>query len=178
MRAVRAVRRVVSAAIALSLVVLALVTLVEVILAALGRPAWLVDDTAARDELARRPWEDPMVILGSTMLLVVGLGLLTAALVTGRRVSLAMDSGTEAASLSVRRRSLERYLASVATAQPGVLRAKASVGRGRIRVKADTTRLDAQDVRERVQHAVSDRVRSLNLQPDHAVSVSSRSKED
>lgn len=174
----RALRRVVSAAVALALLGLSLITLVEVILAALGRPPWLIDDGAARDELARRPWDDPAVILGCISLLVLGVLLLAIALAAGRRRSLAMDSGTEGASLSVRRRSLERYLAGVATAQPGVQRAKASVRRGSLRVRADTTRLDSQDVRARVQQAVSDRVRSLSLQPTLTTSVSVRSKED
>jgi hypothetical protein len=164
--------------VALALLVLSLITLVEVILAALGRPPALIDDGAARDELARRQWDDPMVILAWVSLLVLGAGLLTVALAAGRQRSIAMDSGTGDASLSVRRRSLERYLAGIATAQPGVRAAKASVTRGRIKVQADSTRLDAQDVGARVQQAVSSRVRSLNLQPDRAVSVSLHSKED
>lgn len=171
-------RRVLSAVLALALLGLSLLIVVEVTLAALGRPPWLMDERAARNELARRAWDDPVVIIGWVSLLVLGVGLLTVALAVGRQRSIAMDSGTEAAHLSVRRRSLERYLAGVATAQPGVRRAKASVTRGRIRVRADTTRLDAVDVRARVQHAVSDRVRSLSLQPDRTVSVSTRSKED
>lgn len=171
-------RRVVSAVVALALAVLSLLILVEVVLAALGRPPGLVDDGAARDELARRQWDDPMVILGWVSLLVLGASLLSVALAAGRQRSIAMDSGTEGASLSVRRRSLERYLAGVATAQPGVHRAKVSVTRGRIRVQADTTRLDEQDVHARVQQAVSARVRSLSLQPDRNVSVSLHSKED
>lgn len=174
----RAVRRVVSAVVALALLIVSLLILVEVILAALGRPPGLIDDGAARDELVRRPWDDPMVILGWVSMLVLGVGLLAVALAAGRQRSIAMDSGTGAASLSVRRRSLERYLAGVATAQPGVRGAKASVTRGRIRVEADSTRLDAQDVGARVEQAVSARVRSLSLQPDRTVSVSLHSKED
>lgn len=174
----RALRRVVAAVVALALLAVSLITLVEVILAALGRSPWLVDDGAARDELARRPWDDPVVILAWVSLIVLGIALLTAALAMGRQRSIAMDSGTGAASLSVRRRSLERYLAGVATAQPGVQRAQASMRRGRIRVKADSTRLDAQDVRARVQQAVTDRARALSLQPDQTISVSLHSKED
>ena len=174
----RALRRVVSAVLALALLGLSLITLVEVILAALGRPPWLIDDGALRDELARRPWDDPVVMIGWISLLVLGILLLAVALTTGRRRSIAIDSGTEGASLSVRRRSLERYLAGVATAQPGVQRAKASVRRGSLKIRADTTRLDSQDVRARVQQAVSDRVRSLSLQPALTTSVSVRSKED
>lgn len=173
--AVRALRRVASGLIALSVLAVSTITIVEVTLAALGRPPWLIDDMAARDKLAGRTWDDPMVILGWVSLVLLGAGLLAIALAAGRARNIALDSGTEAASLSVRRRSLEGYLAGVATAQPGVRAAKASVKRGRIRVRADTTRLDTQEVRARLHEAVTDRVRALGLEP-RTVSVSLHSK--
>ncbi len=175
--AVRIVRRVISAVVALVLLALSIVTLVEVTLAALGRPPWLVDGGAARDELASRPWDDTVVILTSAGLMVLGVALLAVALAPGRKRSVALDSGTEGASLSVRRRSLERYLSGVAAALPGVQSARTSVRRGGLKVRADTTPMDAQQVRERVQQAISDRVRTLRLQPAPPVSVSVRSRE-
>ena len=174
----RAVRRVVSAVVALALLAVSVIILVEVVVAALDRPPWLIEEGAAREELATRAWDDPMVILVWGILIVLGVILLVVALVAGRQRSVSMDSGTEGASLSVRRRSLERYLAGVATAQPGVRRARASVKPASIKVRADTTRLDAQDVRERVQQALSDRVQSLRLTPAPTISVSVQSSRE
>ena len=117
------------------------------------------------------------MILVSSGLILLGGALIGVALAPGRRRSVALDSGTDGASLSVRRRSLERYLAGVAAAQPGVQSARISVRRSGLKVRADTTPLDAQQVRERVAQAISDRVRTLRLQPAPPVSVSVRSRE-
>lgn len=177
MSAVRAVRRVVSAAVALTLLALSVITLVEVIAAALDRPPWLIDEGIVRDDLAARPWDDPGVILLSSALLVVGLSLLAVSLARGRARSVALDSGDDGASLSVRRRSLERYLAGVAAAQPGVRTATATVKRGTLKVRAEATPLDAPLARERVQQAIAERLLSLGTQPALTTSVSVHPRE-
>ncbi len=135
----RVVRRVVSAVIALAVITLSVITLVEVVLLALGRPAWVVDEQRIRDALGARQWDDPDVLLAWGVVLLLGLGLLAVAVARGRPRTVVLTSdGTDAALLRVRRRSLERYLAGVATAQPGVHGARAAVRRGRVRVRADS----------------------------------------
>lgn len=174
----RVVRRVVSAVLALAVLALSVITLVEVVLRALGRSAWVVDEQRIREALGARQWDDPDVLLTWGVLLLLGLGLLAVAVIRGRPRTVVLNSdGTHAAHLRVRRRSLERYLAGVATAQPGVHGARAAVRRGRVRVRADSAPGSTADVRERVHRAVSDRVQSLDPSPTLATSVSVRSRE-
>lgn len=164
-------RRLVSAGLAVALMVLGVVIVIEIILGGLGRPPALIDADALRSDLASRPWDDALVILASAVLLLLGLVLLAVALARGRTRSVQLASGDERSSLAVRRRSLERYLSGVAAAQPGVQRARTAIRRGRVRVRAEVAHLDAQDVRERVEQAVGDRVRSLEPVPALTPSV-------
>lgn len=172
-----ATRRVVSALAALTLLGLSVVVLVELLRGALDDPPWLVDEQGVRDALVARNWDDREVLLVWAALLLLGLGLLAVALARGRPRSVPLDSGTEATVLSVRRRSLERYLAGIAIAQPGVRGARAEVRRGRVKVRADTALGNTQEVRERVQQAVNERVQSLDPRPALSTSVTVRSRE-
>jgi hypothetical protein len=172
------VRRVVSALIALGVLALSLITVFEVLRRALGHPPWLVDEQAVRDTLGARHWGDRDVLLVLVAMLVLGLGLLALALTRGRPRQVALNcDGTQAASLSVRRRSLEHYLAGVATAQPGVHRARAAVRRGSVKVRADADLGDVPAIRDGVHQAIVERMRSLDPNPTLRTSVSVRSRE-
>lgn len=173
------IRRVVCALIALSVLAMSVITVIEVIRRALGQPPWLVDGQAVRDALAARQWDDREVLLVLVAMLVLGLALLALALARGRPRQVALNcEGTEAASLSVRRRSLERYLAGVATAQPGVHRARAAVRRGTVKVRAEAGLGDMPDIiHDRVHRAIVERVRSLGPEPTLRTSVSVRAME-
>jgi hypothetical protein len=169
-------RRIVSAVLAIALAVLGVVILIEIVLRGLERPPALIDHEAVRADLATRPWDDPLVILAWAVLLLLGLALLAVALAGGRARTVELASGLEGTSIGVRRRSLERHLAGVAVAQPGVRGARAAIRRGSVRVRAEASHLDVQDVRERVEQAVGDRVRSLEPVPGLTPTVVVRSR--
>ena len=166
-----------SALLALVLLALSLVALVELALATLGRPPWLVDVGEARDELARRAWDDPVVILVSASLLLLGVGLLAVSLAPGASAAFPghRHRGGDAQRPAPQPGALSRGSCDGTAGRPvGHDHGDGAAG---IRVRADTTPLDAQQVRERVQQAISDRVRTLSPHPAPTISVSVRSRE-
>lgn len=177
MSAAPLVRRTVAAVLAIALLTLAVVVIVEVVLRSLDRPSAVIDHQAVRADLAARPWDDPWVIVAWILSLLLGLALLGLALFRSRPRTVALATDAEGSSLSVRRRSLERYLAGVADAQPGVHGARASIRGQAVRVRGEAGNLDAQDVGSRVEQAVAARLRSLQPVPALTPTVNVRSRE-
>jgi len=161
MTATNWVTRVVSALLALALLLGSLLAVVEIVAAALGRDHVLVPYPRWTDWLRTHSWNDRIVeaLLGG--LVVLGLLLLLLALHRGKPASLALRSRTDGVDVTASRRSLQKSLAAAAARTTGVTGASASVGRRSARVDARTVSRSEPGIREEVESAVRGRLDSL-----------------
>lgn len=168
------VNRVVSAVLALALLVGGVLVAAEIVVAAFGREPWVVPhDRWYRATLDNR-WDDAAtrwVLIG---LVLAGLALLALQMARRRPGALPLADGATVADLS--RRSIERSLARAASAVDGVAGAKVRVSADRATVAATTNRRRADEIRPRLAAAVEGRVRTLGLAhaPEVRVQVEGR----
>ncbi|MFF5721735.1 DUF6286 domain-containing protein [Streptomyces buecherae] len=114
------------------------------------------------DELATRPLDDPWIVAGACVAVVLGLWLIILALTPGRRGVLPMRpdprvrAGLDrsAAALVLRDRAME---------VPGVRTARVDAGRRRVRVRAQAHFRELDEVRADLDHALDDGIRQLGL---------------
>ncbi|SDQ85547.1 DUF6286 domain-containing protein [Quadrisphaera sp. DSM 44207] len=167
MSPVAVLNRVLSALLALALLLGGLLAVVEVVLAQLGRPSWLVPHEQWASWLDQRTWDQPVVQAVLAGLVVLGLLLLLAALRRGRPSSLplaARGGGTPAGvRVTASRRGIERTLAAAARRAPGVSRADARVSRRKAVVRARTALRSEGDLQQRVTANVAQRLEELGL---------------
>lgn len=158
-------RRLLALILATALLLAAVIGLVEIITAALGRPAWIVPGGDWANRLHGYRWDDGLVRLALSGVLLVGLLLLMAGLRRGRPTELALASTEPDVTVTASRHSVERVLSAAARSVPGIASAKVSVsGRRRgVRVDASTRLRDAGDLRDRVDAAVQERIDALLL---------------
>ena len=157
------VNRVVSVLLALALLLGSLLALVEIVLAALDRPPWLVDYPEWGDWLRSHSWNDRVVIAVLIGMVVLGLLLLLLALRRGRPATLPLNRRTDGVDVTVSRRSLEKTLAAAASRTTGVAAATTSAGRRTVRVDVRAASRDAPEVRAAVGESVTSRLESLGL---------------
>lgn len=154
--------RVLSALLALLLVAFGVLLVVEVARAAVGAgpaTAWTdVSRWAAENTWAGGAARSALVLCGllGVLLLVVGLR-------PNRPAGVRFRTEVPGLTTTASRRSLQRYLAGVAEAQPGVAAATARVRRRAIAVDARTRLHAPEGVREAVTTAVIARVADLDL---------------
>ncbi|MEU5908716.1 hypothetical protein ABZ780_30665 [Micromonospora sp. NPDC047467] len=133
----RTVNRVASVLLAAALLVGGALLAVQALLVSLHRPASVLDRTGWYDTLSAARWRDPTVRAVAGAAVLLGLAILVAQLRRWTPVRLRVD---EADGWHLHRRSVERRLADVAGAVPGVRRARVRVrqrgGRWRPRVRA------------------------------------------
>jgi len=173
----RAINRVTATLLAALLLAVCVVTVIEIVLAAAGQPPWLVRHPATAADLGERTWQDALVRFALAATTVVGLVLLYLGLKRSAPADISLDAGADRVSMTVSRRSLERYVAGVAGDQPGVSRSSARAGRGKLAVSTDTPLHDPGDLRQQIQRAVSSRLDSLRLARPLKTSVSVHRKE-
>ena len=163
MTAANLVSRIVSALLAMALVLGSLLGVVEIVAAALGRAPALVPYPEWTGWLRTHSWNDWIVnaVLGG--LVVLGLLLLLLAARRGKPASLALRSTSDGVDVAASRRSVEKSLAAAAARTSGVAGAKASVSRRTARVKARTAGRSEPGIREEVEAAVMRRLDSLSL---------------
>jgi hypothetical protein len=163
MTAVNVVRRVVSALLALALLLGSLLMIAEIVLAALGR-APLLPYSEWTGWLRTHSWNDwrVNVVLGG--LFVLGLLFLVLALRRGKPASLALSSGSDGVAATASRRSVEKSLAAAAARTTGIAAATASVSRRTARVNARTVARSGPGVRAEVESAVRGHLDSLGLE--------------
>jgi hypothetical protein len=161
MTATNWVTRVVSALLALGLLVGSLLAVVEIAAAALDRGHVLVPYSEWTDWLRTHSWDDRIVeaLLGG--LVVLGLLLLLLALRRGKPAALALRGRTDRVDVTASRRSVEKSLAAAAARTTGVAGASASVSRRTARVEARTAARSEPGIREEVESAVRRRLDSL-----------------
>lgn len=157
------INRVVAATLALALALVSLWGLVEIVLAQLGRPPWLLDVDEAQKWLRSHTWSEAPIVTIATALMVAGLGLILLGLRRGRPGEVAMASSAEALTVAASRRSIDRALVHAAERQDGVQEASAKAGRRSVRVVARTPLTNTGDVKQRVSTAVRQQLDDLAL---------------
>ena len=164
MTATNWVTRVVSALLALVLLLGSRLVVVEIVAAALGRPPALVPYPEWTSWLRTHSWNDWIVNAALCGLVVLGLLLLLLALRRGKPASLALRSGTDGVDVTASRRSVEKSLAAAAAGTAGIAGASASVSRRTARIHARTVARSEPGLREEVETAVRGRLDALGLQ--------------
>ncbi|RBY79021.1 DUF6286 domain-containing protein [Blastococcus sp. TF02A-26] len=157
------VNRVIATLLALTLLVGGLLAVVEIVLAALDRPYWVVPHPRWSAWLAEQTFGDAIVRAVLIGLIVLGLLFLFVALRRGKPGSLALPGRTEGIRVTATRRDIERSVSTAARRADGVRSARAKAGRRTVRVKTSTTLRSPQALREPVTAAVTDRLQELGL---------------
>lgn len=169
----RATARVLSALLALTLVVVALVTLAEVVVAALGNRPWLIPGNRWYANLTDARWSDRSTRLTAVGLITVGVVLIGAAALRWGPPWLALrPSPVSEARLS--RTGLERLGRESAKAVPGVTAATARAGSRRLKVTFQTQRASPLDVEAQVKDRLDTAIGRLALQRPPAVQLTSK----
>ncbi|MBM7804686.1 hypothetical protein JOD57_000523 [Geodermatophilus bullaregiensis] len=119
---------------------------VEVVVAALGRPAVVLPHGPVAGWLRENPWSAGIVVAIAVALLVLGLVLLLAELTPRRRTDLVLTEHDPAVTTTLSTRSLGRLLETAATATPGVERASARARARRARLSVHIPVRDAAEV--------------------------------
>jgi len=164
MTATNLVNRVVSALLAVALLLGSLVVVVEIVAAALGRAAALIPYPEWTSWLRTDSWNDWIVTAVLGALVVFGLLLLLLAFRRGKPASLALRSGSDGVDVTASRRSVEKSLAAAAARTTGIAGASASVSRRAARVDARTVARSEPGIREEVESAVRGHLDTLGLE--------------
>jgi len=154
---------VLSALLALLLVVGGLLVAVEIVLAQLGRQALLIPSSAWASWLGGQTWDTFTVRLVLAGLVVVGLLLLILALRPGKPRRLALPATGSNLHVSIARRALQQNLADTAARASGVASASAKAGRRTVTVTATTANPNNTEVQKAAQAMVNQRLEQLGL---------------
>lgn len=164
MTATNWVTRVVSALLALALLIGSLLAVVEIVAAALGRAPALVPYPEWTTWMRMHSWNDWIVNAVLAALVVLGLLLLVLAFRRGKPASLALRSRSDGVDVTASRRSVEKSLAAAAARTTGIAGASAAVSRRTARVDARTVARSESGSRDEVESAVRGRLDSLGLE--------------
>ena len=163
MNAATITNRVLSALLALLLLVGGLLVAVEFVLAQLGRPALLIPWSAWASWLGGQTWDTTTVRLILAGLVVVGLVLLILALRPGKPRRLALPGTGRNLRMSIARRALQQNLADTASRASGVASASAKARRRTVTINATTANPNTTEVKEAATAAVNQRLNQLGL---------------
>ena len=106
-------------------------------------------------------WDDPAAIATAAIACLLGVLLIALALVPGRPRLIALTSHDPHTVIGITRTGLRRHLAAAATGIDGIARARVSLGRRRVRVKAASPLRDARGLSPQVHQAVTGRLEDL-----------------
>ena len=157
------VTRVLSALLALALLLGSLLAVWEIALAAMDRAHALVPHSEWARWLRAHEWNDTVVRATLVGVVVLGLLLVFLAIRRGKPASLALKAHTEAVTVTASRRSVEKSLAAAAARTTGITHASASVTRRAARINARTVAVSDSGVREELESAVKGRLDSLDV---------------
>jgi len=157
--------RILSALLALALLLGGLLAATEIVLAQLGQPSWLVPHRQWSGWLNAQTWDTAVVRAILVGVVLLGLLLLVPALRRGKpsTVALAAREGSTATRVSASRRGVEKTLAAAARRTEGISSATADVRRRSVRVKARTATRSKPDLQQQLSTAVSARLDELGL---------------
>lgn len=145
--------RVLAPLVALLLLAGSVLVLMEVVVAALDRPAVLAWPRLAR-RLREHAWSDPVVLGVSGAVAAVGLLLLLLELKRRRPAAFVLVERTSGVTSALDRKGLARGLRATALGLDGVGQANATVGRRRARLVARTTLREPAGLQERLEKQV------------------------
>ena len=174
MTAAQLVVRALSVLLAVALVALGVVVAVEVVLALLARPSWLVDRTSLAATLRDNTWHSGLARGAGAALCAVGLLLLVPALRLGKAAALPLAPGVPGVETLVSRRGLQRALRAAAVRVDGVRRADVKVGRRRVDVTAVSALRDTTGLSDRVEQEVQGTLQEIALRRAPALRVRTR----
>lgn len=155
--------RILATLLALAVFLGGLLAVVEIVLAQLGRPYWLVPHPDWSRWLTEQTFSSGAVRVILVGLAVLGFLLLLAALRRGRPGSLALPSPGENVRVTASRRGIERTVSRAAQRADGVRSVRVRAGRRKVRVTAVSGLRDTGDLRQRVTSAVDERLDELGL---------------
>ena len=155
--------RVVATLLALALLLGGLLAAAEIVLAAIGRPSWLVPHERWSTWLGDQTFSGAVVRLVLVGLVILGLLLLIAALRRGKPGSLPLAARTDGVRVTTSRRGVERSISTAASRADGVRSARAKVGRRTVRVKTSTAVRSPGELQQPVTAAVTERIEELGL---------------
>lgn len=158
--------RILSALLALALLLGGLLATAEIVLTQLGRPPWLVPHDQWSSWLGAQTFDGTVVRVALVLLVVLGLLLLVPGLRRGKPGTLALrpsEGGAGHVRMTASRRGVEKSLASAARRTSGITSATATAGRRSVRVKARTSTRSAGDLQTQVTAAVTGRLEELGL---------------
>ena len=171
----RTANRVLAAVIGLLLLVGGLLTAIEIAVAYAGGGPWIVPYDQWYQRARSHAWESDAVRGLFIVMTAVGLALLILQLVRRAPATVAIRPDADGeATYAVRRRTVERSLVRSAEQVDGVESARARIDRRSIRVSARSNRRLPGDLRTRLEHAVQERVRSLELETEPRVRLNVR----
>jgi len=159
---VHVLNRVLAALLALALFLGGLLAVVEIVLAALDRPSWLVPHQQWAQSLTGETFGSGVVRAVLIGLVVLGVLLLLVGLRRGKPGSIPLPARTDGVQVTASRRGLERSLATSARRADGVRSARAKVGRRTVKVRA-TTAVRSGDLQQPVTAGVTERLAELGL---------------
>ncbi|MBB4935239.1 hypothetical protein F4561_006133 [Lipingzhangella halophila] len=133
----------------------------EIVSTLVGSPLGIIPVGAIVPVLSGTGWNHPAVLGVSGALVLLGLILLVAALIPGRGGYLPLRTGDPALAVGLSRAGMRSALATAAREVDGVEGARVSVGRRRVRVRANTHLRAADGLREAVGDAVRERLAEL-----------------
>jgi hypothetical protein len=176
---VRTVTRLVSALLALALLVGGLLVALEIGAAALGREDDLVVDWRDwRQDLLDTPWEDYTVRVVLAAMVAVGLLLLFLLLARRRPTAVRLADRTDGARADLDRSGLERHLASCLQRVDGVGGVGVRVRGGRARISAVTPGRDTAPVESSLRSAADQALGQLGLASSLPVRVAVTSRRE
>lgn len=160
----RVLNRIVSAVLALALLVGGVVVAVEIVAAFFGReePLLLPWDEWYRSAI-ETPWSDPDLRLAFALMLLAGVGLLWLEAASRRPMAVAMASREGTAPADLDRRGLERWLAGRVSNVDGVAKAKVRIDKKGAHVDAVTPGRETGPVREQLESAAGEALDELDL---------------
>ncbi|CCH89260.1 conserved exported protein of unknown function [Modestobacter italicus] len=154
--------RVLATLLALGLFLGGLLAVVEIVLAVLDRPSWLIPHQQWAQSLTGESFGGGVVRAVLIGLVVLGLLLLLVGLGRGKPGSIPLPARTDGVQVTASRRGLERSLVTSARRADGVRSARAKVGRRKVTVKASTA-VRSGDLQQPVTAAVTERLAELSL---------------
>lgn len=163
MNAASLTTRIVSILLALVLLVGGLLVAIEIVLAELNRPPWLIPWPAWGSWLGRQSWANAGVRLILVGLIVVGLVLVILALRPGKPRRLPLPVTDSNVHVSITRRALQQTLADAAERAHGVASASAKARRRTVTINATTANPNVTEVQQAALTDVTDRLDQLGL---------------
>lgn len=163
MDAVRTTNRIVSALLAVALLVGGLLVAVEVVLAGLDKDHWILPHEGWARSARDTSYTDRSARILFLVLAVIGLALLLLELIRRRPPALPMTGHDRGVDADLDRRGIERWLATRMADVEGATGAKAKINRRAVEITAQTPQRDVADVQRRLERAAQDNVDELDL---------------